>query len=546
MAKEMVKINFIHTNIDDLFGKLITQDNLDISAQSFCFLLDSNVKLSQDMLAIDQKLDGIITKFLTQCNSTNKVFCGKFGEVKILTFIQDELVKNIILLGIGNYKELKQHNIEELGGILQQSLANNNVHNAVMLLDRPTRELDLPTMAALVGSGAELSSYKFNKYLSTDSDHTNLQNAVTNIFIRLHKSSDLKVAAEAFQHFAAINEGVFWARDLTAEPANKLYPEIYAVKIEQQFAEIAKKTGISIEVKILDKQEMHNLGMEALLGVGQGSYKESRLVSILYHGADNPSAPPLALVGKGVTFDSGGLSLKPANSMEDMKYDMSGSASVVGTIKALALRKAKVNVVGVVALVENMPGGNAQRPGDVVKTMSGQTVEILNTDAEGRLILADALWYAQETFAPHSIIDLATLTGAIIVAVGYSYAGCFSNNNTFAKGLISAGEKVNEKLWHMPLHKDYTDMLKSNIADMANIANARGAAGSCTAASFLQKFIKSNAGRDHDSKTISWAHLDIASTAWLRQNSNICPKGAVGFGVRLINQFIMDNYETQS
>jgi len=253
-----------------------------------------------------------------------------------------------------------------------------------------------------------------------------------------------------------------------------------------------------------------------------------------YYGADDKDAKPLAFVGKGVTFDTGGISIKPSASMWEMKYDMSGSAAVVGLIKALAIRKASVNVIGVVGLVENMPGGNAQRPGDVVKTMSGKTAEVLDTDAEGRLVLADALWYAQDKFKPEIMVNLATLTGAIVVALGSTYAGCFSNNDNLSEKLVNAGTKVDEKLWRMPLHEDYEAMIKSDIADIANLGNVRGSAGSSTAAHFLQHFVNE----------VPWAHLDIAGVANDKKGSNLAPKGAVGFGIRLLNQFIQDYYET--
>ncbi len=311
-----------------------------------------------------------------------------------------------------------------------------------------------------------------------------------------------------------------------SEPANKLYPESYAKIIKEELEQCG------IEVEIYGEHEMKNLGMGALLGVGQGSINESKMVVMKYHGADEDSAP-LAFVGKGVTFDSGGISIKPSSGMGDMKYDMAGSAAVVGLMKALAKRSANVNVVGVVGLVENMPGGNAQKPSDVVTTMSGKTVEILNTDAEGRLVLADILWYTQERFKPQFMVNLATLTGAIVVALGHSFAGCFSNNDDLSEKLTKAGDKVSEKIWRMPLCEDFEKMIKSDIADVANIGSVPGAAGSATAAHFLQKFVND----------VPWAHLDIAGMAWEKKGSSVTPKGATGYGVRLLNQLIHDYYE---
>jgi leucyl aminopeptidase len=273
-----------------------------------------------------------------------------------------------------------------------------------------------------------------------------------------------------------------------------------------------------------------------LVGVGQGSSHESKMVIMIYNGNPDKEEYDVSFIGKGVTFDTGGISLKPANGMEDMKYDMAGSAAVVGTMYALAKRKAKINAIGAVGLVENMPGGNAQRPSDVVMTMSGKTVEVLNTDAEGRLVLADVMWYTQDRFKPEIMIDLATLTGAIVISLGSTYAGIFSNSDELSKELEKAGSDVNEKLWRMPLHEDYDNAMKSQIADLANISSERGA-GSSTAANFLQHFIGG---------TKQWAHLDIAGMAWDKKGKSYCPKGAVGFGVQLLNKFVSDKYESSN
>ena len=272
--------------------------------------------------------------------------------------------------------------------------------------------------------------------------------------------------------------------------------------------------------------------MNSLLGVGKGSARESFLVTLEWNGDRKNNKSPLSFVGKGVCFDTGGISLKPAKFMEEMKYDMAGSAVVAGLIQTLAIRKAKVNAVGVVGLVENMPGGNAQRPGDIVRAFNGKTIEVLNTDAEGRLVLADALSFTEKKFKPKFIVDLATLTGAIIVALGEEYAGLFSNNDDLAKKIFKAGKKVNEKVWRLPLHKNYDKLMDSSIADIQNI-NYSGGAGSITAAQFLQRFIE---------KT-PWAHLDIAGMAFSKKAANLNPGGATGFGVRLLNQLIEDHYE---
>jgi len=314
-------------------------------------------------------------------------------------------------------------------------------------------------------------------------------------------------------------------RDLVSEPGNILHPDEYAKRLKS-----LKKDGLKIN--IFDKKKLKKLGMFSLLGVGMGSVRGSYLVTIEWKGAKNNSRP-LAFVGKGVTFDTGGYSLKPARFMEDMTYDMAGSAAVVGLMKTLALRKAKINAVGVVGLVENMVSGVAQRPGDIVKSYSGKTIEVLNTDAEGRLVLADALTYTEKKFKPKFIIDLATLTGAIIVSLGSEYAGLFSNDDNLSKKIIKAGKKVDEKLWRMPLHKNYDKLINSKNADMQNI-NYVGGAGSTTAAQFLQRFIIN--------KT-PWAHLDIAGMAFSKYGGSLNSGGATGFGVRLLNQLVEDNYE---
>ena len=364
--------------------------------------------------------------------------------------------------------------------------------------------------------GLKLKSYEFNKYKTKKETR----------FISLNVVGDKnKPSARDQLKFKALEQGTFYARDLVSEPGNILHPDEYAKRINS-----LKKLGLTIN--IYDEKKLKKLGMNSLLGVGQGSVRGSYLVTMEWKGLKNNSKP-LAFVGKGVCFDTGGISLKPAKFMEDMTYDMAGSAVVVGLMKNLALRKAKVNAVGVVGLVENMPGGNAQRPGDIVKSYSGKTIEILNTDAEGRLVLADALTFTEKKFKPKFIIDLATLTGAIIVSLGSEYAGLFSNDDNLSKQILSAGEKVEEKVWRMPLHKNYDKLINSKNADMQNI-NYIGGAGSTTAAQFLQRFILN--------KT-PWAHLDIAGMAFSKYGGALNSGGATGFGVRLLNKLIEENYE---
>ncbi len=364
--------------------------------------------------------------------------------------------------------------------------------------------------------GLKLKSYEFTKY-KTKKETKNISLVVL--------GSKNKPSANVQLKFNALENGTFYARDLVSEPGNILHPDEYAKRLNS-----LKKDGL--KVTIYDEKKLKKLGMNALLGVGMGSVRGSYLVTMEWNGAKNNSKP-LAFVGKGVTFDTGGYSLKPARFMEDMTYDMAGSAAVVGLMKSLALRKAKINAVGVVGLVENMVSGVAQRPGDIVKSYSGKTIEVLNTDAEGRLVLADALTYTEKKFKPKIIVDLATLTGAIIVCLGSEYAGLFSNDDKLSKQILNAGEKVEEKLWRMPLHKNYDKLMNSKNADVQNI-NYVGGAGSTTAAQFLQRFIIN--------KT-PWAHLDIAGMAFSKYGGALNSRGATGFGVRLLNQLIEDNYE---
>ena len=365
--------------------------------------------------------------------------------------------------------------------------------------------------------GAQLKSYEFNVYKTDKSKNLTIQ-----LYVVGHK---LKKTNLLRNKLNSILEGVFLTRDLVSEPGNVLHPDEYARRI-------VKLRKFGLKVTVYDQNKLKKMGMNALLGVGQGSIRGSYLVTIEWKGTKN-KFKPLGFVGKGVCFDTGGYSLKPAKFMEDMTYDMAGSATVVGLMKTLALRKSKINAVGVVGLVENMVSGNAQRPGDIVKSYSGKTIEVLNTDAEGRLVLADALTFTEEKFKPQFIVDLATLTGAIIVSLGSEYAGLFSNNDKLSKQLIDAGESVEEKLWRMPLNENFDKLINSKNADMQNI-NYVGGAGSTTAAQFLQRFIIN--------KT-PWAHLDIAGMAFSKYGGALNSGGATGYGVRLLNKLIEDYYE---
>jgi len=448
-------------------------------------------------------------------------FKGKKGET--LTLLNPHKTpSHILVVGLGEAKSVKNLTLEEAGAYVVAAALNAKVATVEIAASLSKAvKVDAVDAAAYLASGAKLRAYNFDKYRTKvkPEDKPKLK-SVTVI------SSVAEKAKKAFAPLSAVAESVAFARDLVTEPANILYPESYA-------AEVRKLSKLGLKVEVLGEAEMKKLGMGSLLGVGQGSVRESKLVVMQWYGGKK-TQKPVALVGKGVTFDTGGISIKPANGMEDMKYDMGGSAAVVGAMRALAARGAKVNAVGVIGLVENMPDGNAQRPGDVVTSMSGQTIEVLNTDAEGRLVLADALWYCQQRFKPQAMVNLATLTGAIVSALGTFRAGLFSNDDKVSAALNAAGDRTGERLWRMPMGPEYDAMINCDIADMKNISEGREA-GSTTAAQFLERFVNN----------VPWAHLDIAGVAWAHKPTltPLAPKGAVGWGVRLLNDWIAENYE---
>ena len=413
-----------------------------------------------------------------------------------------------------------------LGGRIQATLAKTR--GAVTIVaDGPDGVYDPQTVAAIAG-GMLLRAYKFDRYQSPKDDDNGDQNAKA-----MAKDKPLAVtiqcadaagAKKAFKDVAAIADGVMLARDLVNEPANMLGPVEFAAR-----AAALEKLGVEIEV--LTKKEMEKLGMRALLGVGQGSGRESRLVVMRWRGTKAKAAKPVAFVGKGVVFDTGGISIKPASGMEDMKGDMGGAACVTGLMHALAARKANVHVVGLIGLVENMPSGSATRPGDIVVSHSGQTIEVLNTDAEGRLVLADVMSYAIDRFKPRFVVDLATLTGAIMVALGKEYAGMFTNDDGLAAQLTEASRATGEKVWRMPLDKAYDKMIDSKNADVKNLGGRW--AGACTAAAFLQRFVKDT----------PWVHIDLAGTAMDSGRNDINQSWGSGWGVRLLDRLVTDHYE---
>ena len=474
----------------------------------------SNKTSNNLILFVDEKFNiGPLKKYISTSEFSYIQELLKTSDISKNLFIFELNSKRKIIL-ISIKKNLKNSEIESLGAELYGRI--NYGQNSEYFLNSDTAASKHENFIGYFLHGLKLKSYEFNKY------KTKKETRLIKVSI-FGKTNKLSINSKL--RFKALEEGTFYTRDLVSEPGNILHPDEYAKRLRS-----LKKYGL--KVNIYDDKKLKKLGMNALLGVGQGSIRGSYLVTIEWNGAKNNSRP-LAFVGKGVCFDTGGYSLKPAKFMEDMTYDMAGSATVVGLMKNLAIRKSKINAVGVVGLVENMVSGNAQRPGDIVKSYSGKTIEILNTDAEGRLVLADALTFTEEKYKPKFIVDLATLTGAIIVSLGSEYAGLFSNNDKLSNQLLDAGEKVEEKLWRMPLHKNFDKLINSKNADMQNI-NYVGGAGSTTAAQFLQRFILN--------KT-PWAHLDIAGMAFSKYGGALNSGGATGYGVRLLNKLIEDNYE---
>ena len=462
--------------------------------------------------ALDKTLGGLLSRAMAAEDFTGKAAAslrahgpsrGKAGQP-------------IILLGAGKADKLDDLQAKKLGAKLA-TVAKSYPKVTVLAGDLGDKSAEA---AAHMAHGLRMKAYRFDRYRTTQKP-ADLPKLTAASF-----ALDASAAAKrAYTPLAALADGQTVTRDLVNEPANVLYPAEFAKR-----AKALSKLGVTVQV--LGEKEMEKLGMGSLLGVGQGSVRESKLVVMKWMGSSKKTAKPVAIVGKGVTFDTGGISIKPSAGMGDMKFDMGGAGVVTGLMHALAARKAKANVIGIIGLVENMPDGNAQRPGDVVTSASGQTIEVLNTDAEGRLVLADALWYVQKKFKPAAIVDLATLTGAIIMTLGYHYAGLFSNNDELSDQLTAAGQDTGERLWRFPLGEEYDRELNSPIADMQNIGTRN--AGSITAAQFLQRFIENDT---------PWAHLDIAGTTWAYSDKPLVSKGATAYGVALLDRFVSENYE---
>ncbi|MEE2661741.1 MAG: leucyl aminopeptidase [Pseudomonadota bacterium] len=466
---------------------------------------------------IDRVMDGAIRRAIGASR-----FTGKKGQALTLMSPFGIAADRVVLIGVGESNKFDELGAQAFGGRAWKEVSESGDKKALIAIDNVSGSKLKPSeISASAAYGVLLSSYRFDKYRTREKDE-----AKPSIRMIKFASRNPAEAREMFSDKQSVADGVFFARDLISEPANVIYP----IALARQARSLTK---IGVKVEVLDEKQMAELGMGALLGVGQGSANKPRLVIMRWQGAPRArNKAPIAFVGKGVTFDTGGISIKPASGMEDMKWDMAGSGVVIGLMKALAGRKAKVNAVGILGLVENMPSSKAQRPGDVVKTMSGQTVEVLNTDAEGRLVLADAMWYCQNRYKPHTLIDLATLTGAIIVALGNENAGLFSNDDQLCARLSAAGAAVGENVWRMPLGAAYDKLINSDIADMKNIGGRWG--GSITAAQFLQRFIKDG---------VKWAHLDIAGVTWSSKNTPTVPKGGTAFGVRLLDRLILECYE---
>ncbi|GAA0314860.1 leucyl aminopeptidase [Sphingomonas oligophenolica] len=424
-----------------------------------------------------------------------------------------EGVRRVLLIGTGGGSE---SDYERAGGALTARLLVSGVEEVAVDM---ASAAPAPRAVARFAAGAAQRGWRHDIYRTRLAEKA--KPTLTSIV--LLNAPEGSEAAWAPQK--ALTEGLELTRTLVTEPPNIIYPESFVAKV------LADVAGLGLEVTVLGETEMRELGMGALLGVSQGSARDARLLALKWNGAGGGDTE-LALVGKGVTFDTGGISLKPGPGMEDMKWDMGGAGAVVGAMKTLALRKAKANVIGVCGLVENMPDGNAIRPGDVLTSMSGQTIEVLNTDAEGRLVLCDAITWVQRTHHPKTIVDLATLTGAMIVSLGNEHGGCFANDDALADQLLAAGKASGDLLWRFPLGDAYNKLIDSTIADMKNVG-PRGA-GSITAAQFIQRFVEAG---------VRWAHLDIAGMVWADKPGATFDKGATGYGVRLLDRFVADNFE---
>ena len=482
-------------------------------------LADDGAKLGALASAIDAAHGGLVTRAIEKA-----AFKGKQFQFLDLIAPVGSGLDRILVVGLGKGADWKERDWQRLGGAIAGKLAEIKASGATVVVERPAGGEVEAEAAADIGLGAFLRGYVFDRYKTKKKDEDSGSEKAADKGLKLALAVDGHLAAKkVYGAREAIGEGVNLARELILEPPNVLGPEEFARRAKE-----LEKLGVDVE--ILTEKDMKKLGMGAFLGVGQGSSRPPRLVVMRWNGGKEKDKP-ISFIGKGVVFDSGGISIKPAGGMEDMKADMGGAACVTGLMHALAARKAKVNVVAAIGLVENMPDGNAQRPGDIVTSMSGQTIEIINTDAEGRLVLADVVWYIQDRFKPQFMIDLATLTGAIVVALGKHYAGIFSTSEDLATQLAAAGEATGEHVWRMPLSADYDKMIDSQFADMKNTGGRDG--GSITAAQFIKRF----------TNDVPWLHIDIAGTAIGSPQTEINRVWSSGWGVRLLDRLVADHYE---
>lgn len=458
-------------------------------------------------------------KLISHAIKNNPNFKGKIGQTLTITMAENSDFDHLVLLGLDDPKTLDALKSQEAGGKLYVALKALGTQNAGLIIeaDKSLKKINAEDAAANIAYGVTLRSYTYDKYKAKPKTPAP---TLKTFAVITEQSAAVKKTYAAFDDIA---QGVFTARDLVNAPPNDLYPESYAKFIQNEL----KPLGVSVE--IIDEKKMEKLGMEAILAVGKGSERQPRMVIMKWDGAPKSKEQPIALVGKGVTFDTGGISLKPGAGMDEMKMDMGGSAAVVGTMKALALAKVKQNVVAIVGLAENMPSHNAYRPGDIIGSLAGKTIEVLNTDAEGRLVLADCLTHMQAKFQPRYIIDLATLTGAIMVALGHEYCGTFVNDEKLWKDMDAASAETGEKLWRMPLDEVFKKDMVSNVADLQNLGKGGRYGGACTAAGFLEHFIENDT---------PWAHMDIAGTAWRKSDQPTAPKYGTGFGVRVLTELI--------
>ena len=486
---------------------------LDSSAQVVVVTVAEHGKLVGRALELDASLGRHLSRALS-----TPTFSGKHQQIMDVLAPAGTGVRRVLVVGLGGVKELSVQQVREVGGAIAAHLMAAKEPGATVLIDLPKgATLGEAEFAANLALGARLRNYQFGKYRTKDKpDRPTLVKALGLV------TGKVEAAAMLMQRFDALADGILMARDLTNEPPNELYPEVFAAR--------AKELGrLGVKVEVLNEAQMAKLGMNAILAVGGGSKRPPRLLVLQYMGAPRRTKGqgPIALVGKGVCFDAGGLCLKRPNQMITMKGDMAGGAAVVGTIRALAQRKAKVDVIGVVGLVENLPSSTAYKPGDVIKTMSGQTIEVIDTDAEGRVVLADALYYAATRFKPRCIIDLATLTYAVSAALGGAFAGVFSTNDRLAQDIVQSGQVVGERFWQLPMDDYYDKNLDSQIADFRHHGTDEEAADAAHAAALLKHFVD---GRD-------WAHLDIANKEFAHKDRALCPVGGTGFGVALLEQF---------